>query len=75
VLLEDDPDADTAPPRVLERLQDDLVADDVGLQVDRVPCGLDFVEERRGRFSSAKSSVSIRRTRERLRLAIGPAQG
>ena len=46
LLLEDDPDVDPTPLRVLQRLQDDVVADDVDLQVDRAPRRPDLVEER-----------------------------
>src|SRR5918997_5810020 len=46
VLLEDDPNRDPAPLRVLQRLQDHIVRDDIDLQVDRVLGGLDLVEER-----------------------------
>ena len=46
VLLEDDPDVDPAPLRVLQRLQDRVVGDDIDLQIDRVPGGSNLVEER-----------------------------
>src|SRR5215207_5054658 len=46
LLLEDDPDGDPTLLRLLQRLQDEVVGEDIDLQVDRAPRGLDLIEER-----------------------------